>query len=131
MPGNILVGLAIGVIIIGFIILAGVAFWLALERRRALSAGPGQSAPQRGSQPAAPQQRSAPPANQEQKAAPAAAQPAAPAPSATPENASSAAPATPKAQKDVHPSGEYPSAASYDQTILPEPPRRRTRQRPQ
>ncbi|HLW00170.1 MAG TPA: hypothetical protein VKT82_15995 [Ktedonobacterales bacterium] len=134
MPGDILVGLAISVIVIGFLILAGVAIWLAAERRRTLSAAPGRPAPQRASQPAAPQQQPATqPANQGQQAAP---QPAAPptpsaAPAAAPEKASSAAPAAPKAQKDEHSSGEYPSAANYDQTILPEPPRRRTRPRSQ
>jgi hypothetical protein len=122
MPGDILIILAISVIIIGFVILAGVAFWLAIERRQTLSAPAGRPAPQRESQPAA--QQSVPSASQGQIAP---AQPATPA--ATPEKAGSTTPATPQAQKELLPSGEYPSAANYDQTILPEPPRRRTRPR--
>jgi hypothetical protein len=39
----------------------------------------------------------------------------------------SAAPEAPGALPDPTHSGEYPAAALYDQTLLPEPPRRRTR----
>ncbi|HEY7355502.1 MAG TPA: hypothetical protein VH590_03515 [Ktedonobacterales bacterium] len=116
---ELLVILAISVIIIGFLILVGIALWLAMERRRNLTTAQSQPAPQRGSQPAAPPQ----PASQEAHAA--AAAPAVP-PAATAGQASSEpAPGNP-AQKEPHASGEYPSASLYDQTLLP-PPKRRTR----
>ncbi len=113
---DLLVILAISVIIIGFLILVGVAIWLAAERRRHLAAGQNTAARQ-------------PAAAGEKPAAPPPAMPAAkPAAEAEPKNtAGDASPAGNAPQKDVLHSGEYPSAAIYDQTLLPQPPKRRTR----
>jgi cytoskeletal protein RodZ len=117
---ELLVILAISVIIIGFLILVGIALWLAAERRRNLAA---QSRPaqQRGGQPVM------------QQPVPQATPTAAPAPADPPaaEGQAGSVPTTGNPpQKEPHASGEYPSAALYDQTILPQPPRRRTRQPP-
>jgi hypothetical protein len=100
---DLLVILAISVIIIGFLILVGVALWLAAERRRHLSAGPTTATRQ-----------------------PAVQRPA------TGEKPAEQAPANPSPAGDPPPkeglhSGEYPSAALYDQTLLPQPPKRRSR----
>ncbi len=118
---ELLIILAISVIIIGFLILVGVAIWLAVERRR-LSAAPAQ----RANQPAAQQggaQGAATPAR-------AATPPAAAVTPAAEGKASDAPPKEKPRQKEVHPSGEYPSAALYDQTLLPEPPKRGTKPQP-
>jgi hypothetical protein len=114
---DILVIVSISVIIIGFLILVGVAIWLAVERRQ-LSAGQPRSTPQRGSQPAAPQAAASQgPAIQGEPAA---------APAASEGQAGGAAPTGSQTQKDANTSGEYPSAAIYDQTMLPEPRKPRT-----
>jgi len=119
---NIILGVAIGIIIIGFLILVGVALWLAAERRRNRFAAQGQPPPQRASQPAARQVQPAPQWPSAQAQPPGAA--AAP---VTPEGpAGSAAPAEAAPHKDANSSGEYPSAALYDQTLLPQRPKRRT-----
>jgi dienelactone hydrolase len=126
---DILIILAISVIILGFLMLVGLALWLAAERRRARSAVPYPPRQPLASQPVAqPQRPVAPEAADEdptvQLRRPAAS-PAAAAPAES--QAGSAAPAESKPQKDLLPSGEYPSAALYDQTLLPPPPKRRTR----
>lgn len=116
--------LAISVITIGFLVLVGVALWLATERRRHLSAG--QYPPAR---PLAVEQPAASPASA--ALGKPAAQPAATGtPEAPKDPAGEAASAGSTPQKEAHPSGEYPSAELYDQTLLPQPPRRRTRQQP-
>ena len=118
---ELLIILAISVIIIGFLILVGVAIWLAMERRR-LSATPAQ----RDNQPAKPQaapRTSAAPAR-------AATPPAAAMTPAAEGKASDAPPKEKSRQREVHPSGEYPSAALYDQTLLPQPPKRGTKPQP-
>ncbi|HEY7349777.1 MAG TPA: hypothetical protein VH599_15785 [Ktedonobacterales bacterium] len=128
---ELIVIFAVSVIIIGFLILVGAALWLAAERRRTLSALPRQPQWQIGSQPPAqhaPWAAQRPPVQEQ----PPAQQPAAPpTPAAAPaeviDNASSAPPTGPRPHKEAHASGEYPSAALYDQTLLPEPPKRRTR----
>ncbi len=114
---ELLVILAISVIIIGFLILVGIAIWLAAERRRNLAAAQSQPSQQRGSQPATQPAPQGGPA-----AAPAPATP----PAATGQAGSTPAPENPP-QKELHTSGEYPSAALYDQTLLPQPPKRRPR----
>ena len=111
--------IAISIIALGFIILIGLAVWLALDRQRrnqqTLAAQPPQqSGPQPDRQP------------------PATSTPGAPSrpPEARPAPASKSAPAEQKAPSpppdSIH-SGEYPAAGLYDQTILPPPPKRRTR----
>lgn len=118
---DIILGLAISVIIIGFLILVGVALWLAAERRRNRLAAQGQPAPQRGGQPAAQQSQTA-----SQVSGAQAQTPGSTAASAAPEGqAGSAASAGAPPHKDANSSGEYPSAALYDQTLLPQPPKRR------
>lgn len=116
---DLLVILAISVIIIGFLILVGVALWLAAERRRHLSAETNTAARQLAVQRSATGEKPAVP--KDQPAASASAMPKDPAGGTAP----AGTPQTP--QKEVHPSGEYPSAAMYDQTLLPQPPKRRTR----
>ena len=124
---DLLVILAISVIIIGFLILVGVAIWLAAERRRHLAAASNTAARQpavllaeTGEKPAVPAP-TAPTAPKEHPADSASATPKDPAG----ETAPAGTPQTP--QKEVLSSGEYPSAAMYDQTLLPQPPKRRTR----
>jgi hypothetical protein len=115
---ELLIILAISVIIIGFLILVGVAIWLAMERRR-LSGVPTK----RANQPAAPRGGAQGPAAPARAATP-------PAAAVTPDTEGKASDAPPKEkprQKEVHPSGEYPSAALYDQTLLPQPPKRGTK----
>src|SRR5689334_1413330 len=100
---ELLVILAISVMIIGFLILVGIAAWLAMERRRTLAA---QSQPTR--------QRASPPAAQQPVSPGPPAAPPAPAtsPAAAGQASSAPAPANPP-QKEPHASGEYPSAALY------------------
>ena len=119
---ELLIILAISVIIIGFLILVGVAIWLAMERRR-LSGAPTQ----RANQPAIPQAAPQTPAAPAKAATPPA---AAAAPAGAEGKASDALPKEKPRQKEVHPSGEYPSAALYDQTLLPQPPKRGTKPQP-
>lgn len=112
--------IAIGIIALGFVILTGLAAWLAVDRQRRNRQTPAVQPPQQsGPKPAHPTPASA--------SAPGA--PAGPT-GAKPTPASQNAPAAPKAP-GAHPdpihSGEYPAAALYDQTILPAPPKRRTR----
>ena len=119
---NIILSVAIGIIIIGFLILVGVALWLAAERRRNRFAAQSQSAPQRASQPAAQQAQPTFQGHGAQGQPPGEA--AAPAPPEGP--AGGAAPDHAPPHKDANSSGEYPSAALYDQTLLPERPKRRS-----
>lgn len=114
---NLILGLAISIIIIGFLILVGVALWLAAERRRSRFAAQSQPAPQRASQPAAQPPQTAPQGQPPGEAA---------APAVPEGPAGSAAPAGAPPHKDANSSGEYPSAALYDQTLLPQPPKRRS-----
>ena len=106
--------IAISIIALGFVILAGLAIWLAVDRQRRSQSTPAvQQPPQSGPKPA------------RQPPAPASAPAAAPGPiEAKQAPAGQQAPAT---LADPQHSGEYPAAAQYDQTLLPEPPRRRTR----
>ena len=102
---DLLIILAVSVIIIGFLVLVGVALWLAAERRRHLSAGQ----PSTASQTSASQEK------------PAVSQPAAAA--AAPGAATDQAGKTTSADATLgYHSGEYPAAALYDQTLLPQPP---------
>jgi predicted lipid-binding transport protein (Tim44 family) len=117
---NLLITLAISVMVIGFLVLVGVALWLAAERRRNQPAVRQQPVRQTGSQPAG--QQSTNPHEPGAQGQPAAAPPAAPG-----GQASGAAPTETRQHKDANSSGEYPSAALYDQTLLPEPRKRRTR----
>lgn len=114
---ELLVILAISVIVIGFLILVGIAIWLAAERRHNLAAAQNQPTQQRGGQPDSQGAPAAPPA------------PATPPVAAAGQAGSEPAPEN-APQKEPHASGEYPSAALYDQTILPPPPKRRTRPPP-
>lgn len=118
---ELLVILAISVMIIGFLILVGIALWLAMERRRSLAAQ-SQPAPQRGGQPGQPPAQQQPASQGAPAAAPAPATP----PAAAGQAGSEPAPGNPP-PKEPRASGEYPSAALYDQTLLPQPPKRRTR----
>ena len=95
--------IAISIIALGFVILAGLAIWLAVDRQRRNQQTPIVQPPQQsGPKPAH--------------------QPPAPASQSTP-----AGQKGPGNLPDPQHSGEYPAAALYDQTILPAPPRRRAR----
>lgn len=119
---DIILVLAISVIIIGFLILVGVALWLAAERRRNRFAAQGQPAPQRASRAAA-----QPPQTASQGSGAQGQPPGEAAAPAAPEGpAGSTSPAGAPPHKDANSSGEYPSAALYDQTLLPERSKRRT-----
>lgn len=112
--------IAISIIALGFLILTGLAVWLAVDRQRRNQQTPAvqplqQSSPKPAYQPPAPAPTpAAPPGPTAAKQAP----------------ASQSAPASPKAPAhflDPQHSGEYPAAELYDQTLLPTPPKRRTR----
>jgi cytoskeletal protein RodZ len=123
--------IAISIIILGVLILAGLAIWLAVDRQRHQQASTGQAAPQSGSYPMgqphpatsqpATSKHQAPTSQPAQHAGPAASQHA-----PTPQHTAPASKTGSKLPEPVN-SGEYPSAALYDQTILPEPPKRRSR----
>jgi cytoskeletal protein RodZ len=105
-----LVIIAISIIIAGFLILAGVALWLAMERRKHL-------APEH---PPAPKSSTAErPAPRPEVVSPASAEPA------PVKEAASVAPAakTPAPERDITHSAEYPQAGKYDQTWIPNQPR--------
>ncbi|HEU5200671.1 MAG TPA: hypothetical protein VFU32_13615 [Ktedonobacterales bacterium] len=100
--------IAISIIALGFVILAGLAIWLAVDRQRRNQQTPA----------AQPLQQSAPkPARQS---------PAPASPSATTPDPPAAKQAL-ASHADPQHSGEYPSAELYDQTLLPTHPKRRTR----
>ncbi|HEY7123994.1 MAG TPA: hypothetical protein VH540_08605 [Ktedonobacterales bacterium] len=110
--------IAISIIIAGFVILAGVAVWLAMERRKHLQpqSNPAQKTPSTEH----PAQRPAP---RPEVASPASVEPAKASESAA------AAPASkkPASGRDVTTSAEYPQAGRYDQTWIPNQPRKSKR----
>lgn len=117
-----LVIIAISIIVAGFVILAGVAIWLAMERRKQLAPGNQPTQPKTtGERPA---QRPTP--------RPEVVSPASTEPAAASEGAA-AAPAVkkPTAERDVTISSEYPQAGRYDQTWIPNQPRKSKRARTQ
>jgi len=117
--------IAISIITLGFLILAGLAIWLALDRQRHnQQASTGQ--PERQN---TPYSASQPPLHKPRTLA-------RPAPVPAGMTDSEQAPARKRAPAgtgasatvpDPVISGEYPSASLYDQTILPDPPKPRTR----
>jgi hypothetical protein len=123
--------LAISIIILGFLLLAGLALWLAIDRnRRNQPATQHQPAWQgRHRAPERQQPISQPPVDQRQ---PPVIQKALPQPPAA--SSSATAPAAPEKEalgvesqaghppKDPGASGYYPGAELYDQTILPDRP---------
>ncbi len=119
--------LAISVIIIGVLILAGLAFWLALDRRRthtSLQSQPIRQGDQQAPGGQRPAQAGLPGGQRPSPAAPTPAVPQAP-------KRNQGGKADPAAQppKDIGSSGEYPAAALYDQTLLPgQPAKRRNKQ---
>lgn len=126
---DVILGLAISVIIIGFFILVGVAIWLAAERRRNL-AMLSQPAPQSGSRPAAPPSQTTDQAQQAPEQPPAHSSAATPVsqPAATQGQASDITPVETPPDRQAKLSGAYPAAELYDQTLLPQqPPKRRKR----
>ncbi|GEM_PF-2341601 len=133
---DILVVVAISTIVIGALLLAGLAIWLAIDRTRQVQAGrgaagqPGGSASARAegpsrATPAAPQAPTGPktPEQQQEAAGPAEVRAAKEAAKIKPANS----PAEARPAKDAASSGEYPAAEQYDQTLLPPPSKRRTR----
>lgn len=106
--------IAISIIVLGFVILSGLAIWLAVDRQRRSQQIPSVQPPQQSSpkpahqRPARASTPAATPGPHEIKQAP----------------ASQKAPAN---LPDPQHSGEYPAADLYDQTLLPTPPKRRTR----
>jgi cytoskeletal protein RodZ len=121
-----LVIIAVSIIIAGFLILAGVAAWLALERRKHFqptTRSENQPAPK--TPPAGrPTQRPAP---QQEVVSPASVEPV------KAREAASAAPAakTPAPDRDITSSAEYPQADRYDQTWIQNQPRHSKRPRTQ
>jgi len=118
--------LAITVIIIGVLLLAGLAIWLAVDRRRTQATLQSQPIQHSEYQAAGGQRpgQSQPPISPTPARRPAAAQ------ATEPAGGKAALAARPL--KDVSSSGEYPAAAIYDQTILPTPSaKRRPRQQSQ
>ena len=111
--------IAISIIALGFVILAGLAIWLALDRQRRSQSTPAvQQPPQSGLKAAHP------------SPAPAVTPAAAPGPieaKQTPARQTPSSQKAPASLPDPQHSGEYPAAEQYDQTFLPQPPRRRTR----
>ena len=106
--------IAISIIALGFVILAGLAIWLAVDRQRRSQPTPAiQQQPQSG------------PKAANQRPGPAVTPAAAPGPKEAKQTPSSQK--APASLPDPQHSGEYPAAELYDQTLLPQPPRRRTR----
>lgn len=124
--------IALSIILVGVLILAGLAIWLAVDRqRRSQHASTSQPAPQSGSYPMSqPRPAASQPAKDRSQAPaqqpPEHAQPTPAQHAPAPQQRTPASGASSKLPDPVS-SGEYPSAALYDQTILPEPPKRRTR----
>ncbi len=114
--------IAISIIIAGFVILAGVALWLAAERRKHLA--PEHTPAPKSSTAERPAQRPAP---RPEVASPASAEPA------TEKDDAAAAPASkkPAAVRDVNNSAEYPQAGKYDQTWIPNQSRKSKRPKTQ
>jgi cytoskeletal protein RodZ len=113
-----LVIIAISIIIAGFVILAGVALWLALERRKQLQpeSKPALKTPSTEH----PAQRPTP---RPEVASPASVEPA----KANEDAAAAPAPKKPAHVQDVTTSAEYPQAGRYDQTWIPNQPRKSKR----
>lgn len=108
--------IAISIIALGFVILAGLAIWLAVDRQRRSQQTPAVQPPQQSSPKPAyqPPKPASTPVPTEARQAP----------------SSQSAPVRQKAPAnlpDPQHSGEYPAAELYDQTLLPVPPKRRTR----
>lgn len=132
---DILVLVAISTIVIGALLLAGLAIWLAIDRNRQIQDGRGVAGQPGGNAPARPQELPRPtpaasqaptgsktPGQQQEAAGPAEVRAVKDAANTRPANS----PAEVKPAKDAASSGEYPAAGQYDQTLLP-PPKRRTR----
>jgi hypothetical protein len=115
MSDTLLILVAISIIVIGALLLAGLAIWLAIDRNRQVSAGRGQTSQPSGNAPARAAEPSRPAASSAPKG-----------PKAPAQQKDVAGPAEIKPTKDAASSGEYPAASQYDQTLLP-PPKRRTR----
>lgn len=114
--------IAISIIIAGFVILAGVAAWLAMERRKQLQpeSKPALKTPSTEH----PAQRPTP---RPEVASTASVEPA------TEKEGASAVPASkkPAAVRDVNNSAEYPQAGRYDQTWIPNQSRKSKRPKTQ
>jgi hypothetical protein len=114
-----LVIIALSIIIAGFVILAGVAIWLAVDRR--------QHKPQKATSPRTPtaERPAQRPAPRPEVVSAATVEPT------RPPREAAAAPAvkTPAPERDITSSAEYPSARTYDQTWLPDQPRKSKRQK--
>ena len=106
--------IAISIIALGFVILTGLAIWLAVDRQRRHQHTPAVQPP-RQSDPKPVHQPPAP-------ASPPAAQPGPAVVKQAPASQS-----VPASLHDPQHSGEYPAAELYDQTLLPAPPKRRAR----
>jgi cytoskeletal protein RodZ len=117
---DITVIIAISIIALGFLILTGLAVWLAVDRQRRSQQTPTVQPPRQSGPKAAYQ----PPGPASSPAATPGPTEAKQAPSSQSAPARQKAPANPP---DPQHSGEYPAAELYDQTLLPTPPKRRTR----
>ena len=112
--------IAISIIVLGFVILSGLAIWLAVDRqRRSQQIPPVQPPQQSGPKPA--RQRPV------QASTPAATPGPGEAKQASASQSASTGQKAPANLPDPQHSGEYPAADLYDQTLLPTPPKRRTR----
>ena len=112
--------IAISIIVLGFVILSGLAIWLAVDRQHRSQQIPSVQPPQQSG----PKPVHQPPAQASTPAATPGQSEAKQAPASQGAPTGKKAPANPP---DPQHSGEYPAADLYDQTLLPTPPKRRTR----